>query len=158
MSLLTYSVAESESVNVSLRDSECQSKQSVSKCPESEVVEAIVSGQTRSAKPDDGFLCHYCWSQHERKDDLEAHEKLCPKGTGKYRYSKLDNNLVCPVCSKTFKRDSYIEDHIRTHFDEDAFGCKICAQSYKTRYKRNAHERTCGHHNTALNQNKYNIQ
>jgi len=137
---LTSTAAESEAAELPLEEEEPGR-------PKSDDVEVLATRQKRPADVNDEYLCQYCSCHHKRQDDLNAHEELCPKG--EYRYCRVKNVWECPICSKCFKRDSQMEDHIRSHLYEDPFGCNKCGQMFRQMYKRNVHELSCEGQNVA---------
>lgn len=48
----------------------------------------------------------------------------------------------CPICDKTFSRESAMEKHIRTHTGERPFKCTLCAKAYKQQVHLNEHMRS----------------
>jgi uncharacterized Zn-finger protein len=44
------------------------------------------------------------------------------------KYTHVSELEVCPVCSKSFKTKSAVEEHLRTHYrkPEDRYKCDIC--------------------------------
>lgn len=68
-----------------------------------------------------------------RKDHFRIHNQ-------KHR---RDKSFGCKVCSKNFKTQNLLNEHMEEHNDQWSFLCSYCTQTFGTKDDRDNHEKNC---------------
>ena len=74
--------------------------------------------------------------------DFDTMEKLDQKVRESYSRDE-DGLFSCHYCSRIFKNQSHIKEHVEIHFEGLSLKCKTCAKTYGTRNSLRAHARKC---------------
>lgn len=86
-------------------------------------------GQTRKAK-----MIHTCECGHSTQSKAALEKHADASGCRPF---------VCRMCSKTFKRDNYLKQHISVvHLNKDKYLCRVCKKSCSTKQWLNRHLRS----------------
>lgn len=63
----------------------------------------------RQHMKDKPYRCDHCFMCFDNKEELETHVQAKHSGT---KYSKV---LVCPICSKSYNSETYLNKHLQKH-------------------------------------------
>ncbi|KAK6996384.1 hypothetical protein SK128_014321, partial [Halocaridina rubra] len=84
---------------------------------------------SRDAKDRRDFSCQYCGNVYQVQNNLQKHEKRCPKGPEPL---SIQRKFKCDQCSKEFAKSHYFTAHKRSHI---IFSCPECPVNHPTKDK-----------------------
>ncbi|XP_077576287.1 uncharacterized protein znf526 [Stigmatopora nigra] len=94
---------------------------------DTEPVEKVASAEAESATPapsdKDTFSCRTCLKVYPSHLQLLRHRRMS---------HAPERGFPCGVCAKTFKKQIYLRNHVRTHTGEQPFQCGNCGKRFSS--------------------------
>lgn len=76
--------------------------------------------------------CKDCNKQFFNLSNLQRHIK-------KMHTKETDFIFICEVCTKMFKSNNHLKQHLKTHNEEKHYSCNLCSKSFKWDSSLNSH-------------------
>jgi hypothetical protein len=90
--------------------------------------------------PDEGpFICPECQDNFSSSEALKNHWKIKHKTIKHKPYDKLEEECLCNLCGKTFKRKSYLKEHLKEVHERLPYICSECQKEYPSKHTLKIH-------------------